>query len=323
MKMPPTPVEVTDVSSRTVRDELHALGGLEAGDIIQVAGDASGVVTSLPFAEGRAVRRGAVLAQLDDREAAAALTQAAAQRDQAKSNLSRAERLADEKVISGQQLEDTRTALRVAEATVSAAAARLDHARIRAPWAGLVGRRKVSPGAYLSAGQPVTELARVDEMKVAFAAPERFLTELRIGTPVSVSVPAYPGRTFLGHITVVDPVVDPDTRTIQLVARLPNPSGVLRPGMSADVSVTLAERANALVVPDEAVFAEGNQSFVYVVKPDSSVTRAAITTGTRDSAAVEIVHGLAAGQRVVRTGQQKLYEGAHVMPVSAAAAMPQ
>src|SRR5438128_1622153 len=87
----------------------------------------------------------------------------------------------------------------------------------------------------------------------------------------------------------------PRPRAIRLVARLPNPGAALRPGMSADVSVTLAERPSALVVPDEAVFAEGNQSFVYVVKQDSTVTRAAITTGTRDSATVEVVHGLGVG----------------------------
>ncbi len=319
MKMPPTPVEVAEVQSRTVRDEFHALGSLEAGDIVQVAGDASGVVRALPFHEGTAVRNGALLAKLDDREVAAELARAAAQRDQAKSNLARAERLSGENLISAQQIEDTRTALRVADAAVAAAAARLDHTRVRAPFAGLVGRRKVSPGAYLHAGEPVAELARVDEMKVAFAAPERFLSELRVGTPVSVSVPAWPGRTFGGRITVVDPVVNPDTRTLQLVARLPNPGAVLRPGMSADVSVTLAERTGALVVPDEAVFAEGNQNFVYVVKADSTVTRAAITVGTRDSAAVEVVHGLGAGQKVVRAGLQKLYEGARVMPVAASA----
>jgi len=121
--------------------------------------------------------------------------------------------------------------------------------------------------------------------------------------------------TFTGHVTVVDPIIDPETRTVQLVGRVPNPGHRLKPGMSANVEVSLAERDNALMVPDEAVFAEGSQSYVYVVKADSTVARTAIQLGTRDSARVEVVRGLEAGQRVVSAGHQKLFEGAHVMPV--------
>jgi membrane fusion protein (multidrug efflux system) len=277
---------------------------------------------SLPFAEGRAVRSGELLAKLDDRETGAEVVRDEAQRDQARANLRRAEKLATEHLISDQQLEDARTALRVAEATAAASHARLDQMHVRAPWPGLVGRRRVSPGAYLHAGDPVTELARVDEMKVSFPAPERYLGHLTVGTPVAVVVPAFPGRTFAGRVSVVDPVIDPQTRSVQLVARLPNPGRVLRPGMSADVAVTLAERPQALVVPDEAVFAEGNQSYVYLVKPDSTVAKTPVTLGTRDAGSVEIVHGLGAGQNVVRAGQQKLYEGAHVMPVPSTPAAP-
>lgn len=318
MQMPPTPVEVADVQAHAVRDQFHALGNLEAADIVEVSSQVGGIVAALPFEEGRAVRQGELLAKLDDREVAAEVGRDGAQRDQARANLARADKLATDKLISEQQLEDARTALRVAEANLAASQARLDQMHVRAPWPGLVGRRRVSPGAYLHAGDPVTDLARVDEMKVSFPAPERYLAHLQIGTPVALAVPAFPGRTFAGRISVVDPVIDPDTRSVQLVARIPNSGRVLRPGMSADVAVTLAERPSALVVPDEAVFAEGNQSFVYVVKPDSTVTRAAVTLGTRSAAEVEVVHGLVSGQRVVRAGQQKLYEGAHVVPVPGA-----
>lgn len=320
MQMPPTPVEVAAVESREVRDQFHALGSLEAEDIVLVSSQAGGIVASLPFAEGRAVRSGDLLVKLDDREVAAELLRDEAQRDQARSNLHRAEKLADEKLIADQELEDARTALRVAEATAAASRARLDQMHVRAPWPGLVGRRRVSPGAYLHAGDPVTELARVDEMKVSFPAPERYLGHLALGTPVSVIVPAFPGRSFAGRVSVVDPVIDTQTRSVQLVAKIPNPGRTLRPGMSADVAVTLAQRPGALVVPDEAVFAEGSQSFVYLVKADSTVAKTPVTLGTRDAGTVEIVHGLGAGQQVVRAGQQKLYEGAHVMPVPGAPA---
>src|SRR5207245_6673110 len=140
-------------------------------------------------------------------------------------------------------------------------------------WAGLIGRRKVSPGAYLRSGDVIAELARVDVMKVAFAAPERFTSDIKNGAPVELTTPAFPGETFYGRVAVVDPIVDPDTRTVQMVARVANPSRRLKPGMSANVTITLAERPNALMVPNEAVFAEGAQSYVYVLNADSTVTR--------------------------------------------------
>jgi len=116
---------------------------------------------------------------------------------------------------------------------------------------------------------------------------------------------------------VIDPRIDPVTHTVQLEARIPNRSHKLRPGMSADVTASLGERPQALVVPDEAVFGEGDQNFVYVVKPDSTVTRQAVVLGTRDSARAEIVSGVKEGDRVVPAGYQKLFEGARVMPMPA------
>jgi membrane fusion protein (multidrug efflux system) len=320
--MPPTPVEVAEARPQVVRDRFRALGSVESEAIIQMVSELNATVVSLPFGEGQPVASGALIARLDDREFRADAERTQAQRDQAHSNLERAEKLFQEHAIPEQQRDDARTALRVAEANAALAAARLDKTRIRAPWPGIVGVRRVSPGAYLKSGDVITDLTQVDQMKVIFAAPERFAAQLRPGTPVELTTTAYPGVAFRGSVMAVDPVVDASTRTIRLVARIGNPGRKLRPGMSADVEVTLAERSHALVVPDEAVFAEGNQSFVYVVKSDSTVTRAAVQLGTRDSSQVEIVRGLAPGMRVVRAGHQKLYEGARVAPVPSQAEGP-
>jgi membrane fusion protein, multidrug efflux system len=314
-QMPPVPVEVADVQSRTVKDQFRAVGTVESDEIIQVVSELNATVTRLDFAEGLPVQKGALLAQLDDREFRAAALRAEAQRELAQANAERAQKLIEQQAISGQELDNARTNLKVAEANESLAKTQLAKTRITAPFHGLVGRRAVSQGAYLKSGDVITDLARVDEMKVSFSAPERYLGDLKRGIPVEVSTPALPGHRFLGTVSVVVPVVDANTRTIQIVARLPNPERLLRPGMSADVAVTFSERPNALVVPDEAVFAEGNQSFVYVVKPDSTVSRAAVEIGTRDSMRVEVTRGLAAGSQVVKAGHQKLFEGAHVMPI--------
>ena len=313
--MPPVPVEVSEVKPQVVRDQFRAVGSIESDEIIEVVSELNAIVASLPFAEGQPVAREALIAQLDDREIRASAQHAEAQREWSQSNADRAQKLFDQQLTSQQQLDDARTNLKIAEADEALAKARLAKTLIRAPFSGMIGRRRVSPGAYLKAGDVITELARVDDMKVTFTAPERYLAQLKAGSRVEVSTPALPGRTFQGSISVVDPIVDADSRTIRVVARIPNSERVLRPGMSANVAVTFSERPNSLVIPDEAVFAEGNQSFVFVVKPDSTVARAAIELGSRDSSRVEVLQGLEPGTTIVRTGHQKLFDGAHVMPI--------
>lgn len=303
-----------------MRDAFHAVGTIESDQSVEVASQIAGVVESLALPEGRAVGQGVLLARLDDRELKAQSERAMAQRELAAANFDRAKKLAEQQAISTRELDDARATLAVAEANASLAKVQLDRTRILAPFSGVVGRRRISVGAWLKPGDAVTEMAQLSPLRVSFSAPERMLSELTPGRAVEIRTPAWPGRTFQGALSVVDPIVDPVTRTVRLLARLPNPAGLLRPGMSADVTVTLAERTHALTIPDEAVFAEGSASFVYVVKPDSSVTRATIQIGSRDSMRVEVLRGLSEGQTVVRTGHQKLFEGARVMPIPDAAA---
>jgi len=314
-QMPPLPVEVADVQDETVRDQFRALGTLEAREIVKVVNELNAVVRQMPFTEGQSVARGTLLARLDDSEIKAEAQRTDALRDQAQVNYKRIQRLTEQQAASPQELDDASAALKVAEANYQVAKARLDKTVIRSPLVGVVGRRLVSPGAFLREGDAITEVASVDLMKLTFAAPERYVGQLHLGAPVSVTTTAYPGMTFGGRVTVVDPILDPNTRTVQLVAEVPNKGRHLRAGMSANVSAVLAERPHALTIPDEAIFSQGDQNFVYVVKPDSTVARQAITIGARDSAKVEISSGLKAGDRVVAAGHQKLFDGAKVVPV--------
>jgi len=319
-QMPPTPVEIADVKSETVTDRFRAVGTIDAGETVRIVNEISGVVRELPFAEGQPVAKGALIARLDDSELGAETERADALRDQARTNHQRVLQLFEQKAASQQELDDTASALKVAEANAVVARTRFEKARIRSPLNGVTGRRLVSPGAYLPVGTEITEVASTGMVKVGFSAPERYLSQLRRRAAVTITTSAYPGEVFTGDISVVDPILDETSHTVQMVARIRNRDRKLRPGMSADVTATLGVRPNALTVPDEAVFSEGNQSFVYVVKPDSTVTRLAIVLASRDSARAEVSQGLKAGDRVVRAGYQKLFEGARVMPVPASAA---
>ncbi len=309
---PPMPVETARVIQAPVADRFEAVGTIEAADAITVVSEIDGTVVSLPFHEGSAVESGALIAQLDDAEHRAEVERTEAIRDQAQSTFSRVKSVVDQGAGAPQDLDDAAAALKVAEANLALAKARLSKTRIAARFSGLLGSRRVSPGAFVRSGQAITDLTKLSELRVNFSAPERYIAQLRRGAEVTVSTTAYSGYTLAGRIEVIDPVLDPGTRNARILARVRNPGGKFRPGMSANISAVLSQRPKALTIPSEAVFAEGDQSYAYIVKADSTVTRSALTLGTRFSDAVEVVKGLEPGMLIVRTGHQKLFEGAKV-----------
>ncbi len=315
---PPMPVEVASVQSQKVTDRFEAIGTIQALDAITVVSEMDASVLSLPFAEGRWIERGSLIAQLDSMEPAAEVARTEALRDQSEANYARVKAVVEANAAPKQDLDNALAGLRIAEANLAQAKNRFSKTHITAPFDGIVGARKISVGTFLRKGDAITELANIDDIRVHFSAPERFLDRLGLGAEVSVSTTAFPGHSVKGKILAIEPVLDADTRNARVVARVPNPGRKFHPGMSANVSVVLNERPSALTIPSEAVFVNGNQSFVFVVKPDSSVARVAVTLGLRLPDVVEVTGGLEPGSRVVRAGHQKLFDGAKVVPMTSA-----
>jgi membrane fusion protein (multidrug efflux system) len=313
--MPPMSVEVSPVQTRRVVDRFDGVGSIEALESITVVSEIDGAVKSLPFTEGGVIRRGGLIAQLDDAQLAAERARAEALRAQSKATYDRVKSVVDQGAAAPQDLDDASAALKVADANLQLAQARYAKTRITAPFDGIIGARRVSVGTFLRAGQQIAELANIDAIRVIFSAPERLVSTLRAGAEVTVSTTAFPGLALTGTILVIDPVVDPVTRSARVVARVQNAGRKFRPGMSANVSAILGERPKALTIPSEAVFGSGNQSFVFIVKTDSTVARVPLTLGTRMTDIVEVIEGLSEGMTVVRAGHQKLFDGGKVMPV--------
>jgi membrane fusion protein (multidrug efflux system) len=316
--MPPAIVETAIATVRPVADRFETVGTIEADEAVTVVSELGGIVLKIPFPEGGSVERGALIAQLDDNELKAELDRTKAVRDQAQLNYNRMKIIVTQGAEAQQSLDDAAAALKVAEANVASAQARFDKTRITAPFSGMVGARRVSPGTYVQPGTAITNLASLQMLRVNFSAPERYLPLLKRGSEVTVSVTAFPDDAITGRIEVVEPQINAATRNVGIVARVPNPGNRLRPGMSANVAAVLSERASALTISSEAVVVDQNQPVVYVIKPDCTVTRTVIRLGSRMKDVVEVVDGLKAGDRVVRAGHQKVYEGAKVIPASGA-----
>lgn len=313
--MPPMPVDVAKVKQENVADRFDAVGTLEAVEAITVVSEIDASVISLPFEEGSFIKKGELIAQLDDSQLKGEVQRTEALLIQSQAYYNRIKTLVEQKASALQTLDNAAADLKVAEANFELAKARLNKTRITAPFDGMVGSRRVSVGSFLRAGAIITELANFENIRVTLSVPERFLSDLKRGSEVTVFSNAYADHKVKGKVAVIEPVIDPGMRTARVVVLVPNPGRKFLPGMSANVSVVLKERQNALTIPNEAVFASGSQSFVYVVNPDSSVARVEVTLGTQLSDITEVVKGLKEGDQVVKAGHQKLFDGAKVIPV--------
>lgn len=305
-------VEVATVAGQSFDDDVTAVGTLAANEAVVLRPEVAGRIAAIRFAEGRAVNKGEVLIELDAAVQRAELRQAQANLKLAEANHGRAEDLFARKFVSQSSLDTARSELEVARATTALAQARLERMQIRAPFAAVVGIRSVSPGDYVKDGDALVNVQDIATLKVDFRLPELYLDRIRPGQTLEVSSDVLPGESFAATVDAIDPLVDAQGRALVMRAKLTNPQGRLRPGVFVRVRLILAERADVLVVPEEALVpAPGGVQFVYRVAAGKA-ERVDVRTGARRASLVEIVSGLAAGDQVVTAGQLKLRDGARV-----------
>lgn len=305
------PVKAAVAKLAPAVDETGAVGNLRADESVVIRPEIAGRLAEIGFEEGRAVKKGELLARLDASEMRAQLASWKAQAGLDAQRLERAEDLFRKNFISQQALDEARSNAARSSASLREADAKLAKYDIRAPFAGVAGLRQVSEGAYVAAGTDIARLEKIDQLKLDFRVPELYLGKLRSGQEVKVLVDAYPGASFGGSVYAIEPAVDEQTRTVLVRARIGNTEMKLRPGMFARVSLTLAVRQKALWIPEQAIVPRGQESFVYRVA-EGKAQLVKVQTGLRKIGEVEITNGLAAGDVVVTEGTQKIGPGAPV-----------
>lgn len=308
---PTVAVEVATVTRQPLARELVAVGSLRADESVTVASEVAGRIARIAFEEGRPVKAGQRLFELDGAIASAELEQARTSVELARRNDRRAAGLFEHKLLAAQERDEVAATLRLGEASLRLAQARFDKTRIVAPFAGVIGLRAVSPGDYVVAGQALVDLQAIDPLKLDFRLPELALRSLAVGQPLRVEVDSAPGETFEGTVYAIDPLIADDTRSIGIRARLANPALALRPGQFARVRLEVERKADALLVAERAVFPRGDQQFVYVVEDGKAALRE-VRLGQRKPGRVEVTEGLAEGEALVVAGIQKLAPGTAV-----------
>lgn len=301
-------VEVVQVEKALVRDELITFGSLRSDESVMIRPEIEGRLAALHFREGQAVAGGTLLVSLDDAIARAELAQARANLNLAEKNHQRAQMLFKRGASNAQALDEASAQQQAARASLALAQARLDKTRIHAPHSGVLGLRHVSPGDYLEAGQDIVNLEVLDPLKVDFRIPQKAVSQIRLQQSIEISLDTYPGERFSGEIYAINPRLDEAGRSQAVRAHIDNADGRLSPGQFVKVSVILAERPEALVIPEEAVMPVGAQLLVNLVV-DGKVALREVKLGKRMVGKVEVREGLAGDETLISAGWQKVREG--------------
>lgn len=308
----PVPVGIETVRQQPWQDTVQALGTVRARESVDVTAKVSESVQRVHFESGQEVGRGAVLVTLTGQQQLAALRAAEASAAEAEQLYQRQAQLAAQQLIARASLDSQRATRDAARAQVAQVRANLSDRQIRAPFAGVLGIRQVSPGALVTPGTVIATLDDIVRVYVDFPLPEGALAGAGTGQAVSATTAAWPGRSFDGTVSTVSARVDEGSRAATVRADFPNPDRALKPGMLMEVRLARGE-APALVVPEIAVQQVGSETFVWRVKGDGSVEKANVEVGGRIPGQVMVSKGLAAGDRVVTEGVGKVKAGAKVV----------
>jgi membrane fusion protein (multidrug efflux system) len=291
-------------------DEIQALGTAGANESVQIRPRIASIVTRIAFEEGQLVHQGDLLVELENSEIRAGLAVAEAALSESRSLYNRSVSLASTKAISESGLEQLQAAMRVNEAQVEAAKARLANTMIRAPFDGRIGLRRVSPGSFVDTSAVITTLDDTETIKLDFSIPEAFLPVVSEGMNIVARSLVYPDQSFVGRVASIDTRLDPVARSIQVRAMLPNPEDQLKPGMFLTVNLQ-RDRGPVLVAPEASIVPERGLQYVYRVV-DGKAVRQEVTLGRRAPGLVEIVAGISAGDLLITEGTHKVRDGMDV-----------
>lgn len=317
---PPQTVTTITAAYSDWQPEVTAIGSLRAVHGVDITTEVAGLVRSLEFHSGEEVKAGQLLvelnadsdiAQLNALKAAAELSATAYERDKIQYQA---------EAISKAQLDSDAADLKGKLATVASQAALVAKKRLRAPFDGRLGITTVNPGQYLNPGDKVVTLQSLDPIYIDFMLPQQQLARVAVGQAVKVTTDAYPGRTFIGKITAMDPRVDPSTRNFQAEALVDNHEKRLLPGMFGRVAVQAGQVQRYLTLPQTAITYNpyGATVFLAVHDPASlsglTARQTFVTTGPTRGDQVAVLSGIRAGDTVVTSGQLKLKSGTPLAP---------
>ncbi|HTO71594.1 MAG TPA: efflux RND transporter periplasmic adaptor subunit [Myxococcota bacterium] len=324
--VPVPPVSLADAAAIDLDDRIEATGELVSPNHAMIAAEVGGRITSLYLNEGMPAPAGARVLEIDPERRELELRAAKAGNDEAQAGLVEQKRAADRvgqlfksNVASKAQLDTAETQLALARSRADGAAAQLGtaerarrDAEVKAPFDGLIAQRFVSVGEFVQPGTKLFELVALDPIEVEFRVAEIDSSRVHVGQVVDVRVAPFPDEVFKATVTLVSPMIDAASRTLRVKGTLANPGTRLRPGLFARADLGVAHREGVLMIPEEAILERSDGKVVFRLASENKVERRVVHTGVYRGGKVEILDGLAAGDRVVTRGHTALIDGSVV-----------
>lgn len=314
------PVEVEKVVQRSIAASYANTATLKPLQNAVVSSKSYGVIRGVLAEVGDTVRAGQPLVRLESDRPRLAAAQAEAQMRKLEANYQRAQKLVAQQMVSANDVDEIRYNLDNARAQYQAARLELSYTTITAPISGVVVNvpDAIKPGNLVQNGQDVATIVDASRLEAVLNVPEREFGKIRAGQPVTLTADALPGRKFEGTVAVVTPAVDAGSGTVRVACRFDG-QGELLPGMFGRIDISYDSRADALVIPRNALLEDGGEPAVYVIR-DGKAARVALKVGYSEGGWIEVREGLKAGDSVVVAGKAALREGSAVQVLGQAAA---
>lgn len=299
------------IKERTLVDEINPRGRLIPDEEVDLSFQTSGQIVQINFSEGGEVRKGQLLAKVNDAPLQAQLKKLEAQLKLAQDRVYRQSALLEKDAVSKEAYEQVKTDLEALNADIQLVRANIDLTELRAPFDGIIGLRQVSEGAYASPATVVAKLTKISPLKVEFSIPERYSGRLKAGAMVSFTVDGNLD-TFYANVYATESKIDPITNTLTVRALYPNRNGRLLPGTPANIWVRMFELSDAIPIPSQAIVPEMGKDKVFLYK-SGKAEPVFITKGLRTASDVQAIEGLRVGDTLIVSGTLQLRTGLPVM----------
>jgi membrane fusion protein (multidrug efflux system) len=319
---PPISVTVAEAMSDQWNRRLRAVGTLVAYQGVDITTEESGIVTSINFESGDEVEAESLLIELDNRTEMANLESARAQFEADNSQYQRLLKLKDQSFVTRNDIDTQASLVDISEARINVAKTALSKKRIYAPFSGRLGIRQVDLGQYVAPGTTIVTLLSLDQLYLDFTLPESNFKDLVGDQLIEFKVRSYPEQTFNARVETWNPQLDADTRNISIRAIVDNRERLLAPGMFADMQVRSRRQVPVLTLPETSIFYNIYGQAVYILEkpepsendpePDFRLAARQVEVAYRSNGVAGISSGIEAGDRVVTSGQLKLYPNLRV-----------
>lgn len=305
------PVEVAEVTQDDISAFLTGTATLEAEEEAEVVAKTSGIVEEIFVEEGLLVKKGQILAKLEDNMLAIEVEQAKAELNKLENEYKRNKELFEKNLIANETFQNSRFQYEAQKAVFERAKLNLEYASIRAPISGVVASRYIKTGNMVNLNQPLFKIVDFDPLIANLFIPEVEIQKIQVGQKAELTFDATNGTLYEGFVERISPIVDPESGTVKVTIDVKDGKNNLKPGMFARVRIVYDTHQNSLLIPKQAVLSEDGSKMVFTIQ-DSLAIKKLVKTGYESESMVEIVEGLSLGNQVVVVGQTGLKDSSKV-----------